>query len=183
MNWLTELITQLFSFIPRMWTVLPDESGVRVTLGKHVKATPPGWYFYWPIIQEIIKITVTPQVVDLRAQSVLTSDGKDMCFGGAIMYKINNAKCAILKIQDYDRSLQALALGIISRYIGSIKSGYKIDVPKIETAILDGVREEAAGWGLKIMKAYITDLGTAKNIRILTDRPIEGVGLYGSAIT
>lgn len=135
---------------------------------------------YWPLIQEMIKITITPQVVDLRAQSVLTRDGKDMCFGGAIMYRIREASNAILKVQDYDKSLQTLALGIISRYISKME---KPDISRIETAILDGIRKDARGWGIEIMRVYITDLGTAKNIRILTDQPIVGAGIYESLDT
>jgi len=121
----------------------------------------------------MIKITVTPQVIDLRAQSVLTKDSRDMCFGGAIMYRIREAQNAILKVQDYDKSLQTLALGIISRYIGKIKLDEQLDILQIETAILDGIKKDARGWGLEIMRVYLTDLGMTKNIRILTDRPIS----------
>lgn len=175
MNWLIQFLDRLLCWIPRIWLISPDESGIRITLGNRVKSTLPGWYIYWPLIQEIMKITITPQVVDLRAQSVMTKDGKDMCFGGAIMYRIREAQNAILKVQDYDKSLQTLALGIISRYIGEAE---QLNIPCIETAILNGIRKDARGWGIEIMRIYITDLGTAKNIRILTDRPIIGAGIY-----
>jgi len=128
-------------------------------------------------------IPITPQVVDLRAQSVLTKDGVDMCFGGAIMYRIREAQNAILKVQDYDRSLQTLALGIISRYVGNVESLKELEILSIETAVLDGIKKDARGWGLEIMRVYITDLGRAKNIRLLTDQPITGVGVYESLNT
>lgn len=172
MNWLIRFLERILCWIPRLWFVFPDENGIRMTLGKRIKSTPPGWYIYWPLIQTMEKINVTPQVVDLRAQSVLTRDGRDMCFGGAIMYRIREAQNAILKIQDYDKSLQTLALGIISRYVGKIESDEQLDISCIETAILDGVRKDARGWGLEIMRVYLTDLGMAKNIRILADQPV-----------
>jgi hypothetical protein len=37
----------------------------------------------------------------------------------------------------------------------------------LRDCILTGIREEAAGMGLKIMKVYITDIGTNKNIRMM----------------
>ena len=183
MNWLTQLLDRLLCWIPRIWLISPDESGVRVTLGNRVSSSLPGWYIYWPLIQEMTIITVTPQVVDLRVQSVMTRDGRDMCFGGAIMYRIRDAQNAILKVQDYDKSLQTLALGIISRYVGKIELNQQLEISSIETAILDGVRKDARGWGLEIMRVYITDLGIAKNIRLLTDQPIVGVGTYEYAYT
>lgn len=183
MNWLTQLLDRLLCWIPRIWLVSPDEGGIRATLGNRVSSTPPGWYIYWPLIQEMTKITITPQVVDLRAQSVLTGDGVDMCCGGGIMYRISNSANAILKVQDYDKSLQTLALGIISRYIGKVESLEELKISQIETAVLDGIKKDARGWGLEIMRVYVTDLGTAKNVRLLTDQSIMGVGIYDYAIT
>ena len=151
-----------------------------MTLGNRVGATPPGWYIYWPLIQEMTKISVTPQVVDLRAQSVLTGDNVDMCCGGGIMYRISNSVNAILKVQDYDKSLQTLALGIISRYIGEVKSFKELKIPQIEAAVLDGIKKDARGWGLEIMRVYVTDLGTTKNIRMLTDQVTAGMNVYDS---
>jgi len=180
MTWLTQLIDRLLCWIPRIGLVAPDEGGVRVTAGKWVEPTPPGWYIYWPLIQDMQVISITPQVVDLRAQSVLTKDGKDMCFGGAIMYRIKEAQNAILKVQDYDKSLQTLALGIISRYIGGYESDVSLDIPGIEVAILEGVKKDARGWGLEIMRVYVTDLGISRNIRILADQPITGAMTYES---
>lgn len=152
--------------------VNPDEGGVRITFGYKSTYTPPGWYIYWPWIQTCIKITVTPQVVDLRAQSVLTQDLKDMCIGGAIMYRIMDAGAAILKVQDFDRSLQVLALGIIARYVS--ERDY-IDCNDIAENVAKNIKVDARGWGLDIKKVYITDRGRVKNIRLLTDTPVNTV--------
>jgi len=169
MQWLIQLIDKLFCWIPRIWLVSPDENGVRITLGSRYSPTPPGWYVYFPLLQECIKITVTPQVVDLRAQSVFTADHQDLCFGGGIMYRVDDSVKAILKVQDYDKSLYTLALGIVADYIN--KHDFKdCNVSGIQEAILKGVRDAAAGWGLKIMRMYTTDFGTTRNIRILVDK-------------
>lgn len=171
MNWLTQLIDRLLCWIPRIWLVSPDEGGVRVTLGNRVHPTGPGWYIYWPLIQECTKVTVTPQVVDIRSASVLTADMQNLCCGGAIKYRIKDAATAILKIQDYDQSLQALCLGVISRYISKREFKACIDIEDIEDCVLKGIREAARGWGLDIMSVYITDIGQAKNLRILAGGP------------
>lgn len=171
MNWLIQFIDRLFSFVPRIWLVNPDEAGIRITLGKHYRAIVPGWYIYWPLIQECTTITVTPQVVDLRAQSVFTRDGWDLCFGGGIMYRVSDSVKAILKVNDYDKSLYTLALGIVTNYINQHEFD-DCNVADIQNAILEGVRKDAEGWGLKIMRMYVTDFGTTKNIRILGNVPV-----------
>lgn len=166
MNWLKELLQSIANLIPRIWLVNPDESGVRITLGKHYKPTPPGWYVYWPIIQDPIKLTVTPQIKDIRSQSVLTPYNESFCVGGAVKYRIKDAVAAILKVQDFDQTLQALCLGIISRYFADKVND---DYSDLEDYVVKGVKGAARGWGLDVMAVYITDLGPTRNIRLLSD--------------
>ena len=97
MEWLSDIIGKVLSVIPRLVFVFPDEAGVRITLGSRVKLLSPGWYIHWPLIQEFSKINVTPQVVDLRAQSVYPPNHKDMCVSGAVQYRIRDDKNGILK--------------------------------------------------------------------------------------
>lgn len=166
MDWLVSLFNKLFCWLPRIWCVEPNEAGVRITLGKHYRAIGPGWYVYWPIIHVIRTIEVTPQIKDIRPQSVLTHDGQSFCCGGAVKYRIKDAAAALLKVQDYDQTLQALCLGIINRYFTDNDSN---DYSGLEDCVLKGVKEAARGWGLDILAVYITDLGPAQNIRILSD--------------
>ena len=166
MDWLTEILTAVRNIFPRSFTVLPDEGGVCITLGTKVKSLPPGWYWYWPPLQHVEKMSVTPQAVDLRPQSIQTKDSVDMVVSGAILYKISDARKALLEVQDYDRSIQTLALGVIAGFMGEHESG-GLQIDELRDVILTKVREEAVGFGLKIMRVYITDLGYAKNLRIL----------------
>lgn len=87
------------------------------------------------------------------------------------MYRVDDPVKAILKVQDFDKSLYTLALGIVSDYINQHDSN-DCTVKGIREAILKGVREDAGGWGLKIMRMYVTDFGTTRNLRVLTNTPI-----------
>ena len=178
MEWLFQLFEKITSFIPRIRLINPDEGGVRITLGSKVKVLRAGWYIYWPLIQVICAIAIMPQIIDVRCQSVLTADGVNMCAGGAIKYRVKDAGAAILKVQDYDETLQALSLGIISRYINSRSYDDCKDVVDIEIAVQKGVKEEARGWGLDIQSVFITDLGKARNLRLLIDKGILPVADY-----
>ncbi len=174
MTWLRDIIEKLLSWVPRLWMINPDEGGVRITLGSRVKLLVPGWYVYWPILQECIKIDVMPQVIDLRPQSGDQS-GVNKCISGAVQYRIKDAGKAILKVQNFDTSLQAMALGIICRYVNNLPVGDELTVEGVEEAVLKGIKENARGWGLEIMKVFITDLGSARNIRVLSNIPITTV--------
>ena len=171
MNWLNSLIEKLLSVIPRLNFVLPDELGVRITMGKHIKSLVPGYYMVWPLIQEIQVITVTPQVVDARCQSVRTIDGTDMAVGLAIRYRITNVASALLKVLNYDQSLQNSALVACAEYFGNIDIG-DLHVDDINTKLTDLIQKKARGWGIEIQAVGVTDIGNTTNIRVLGDIPI-----------
>lgn len=175
MEWLRELVARLTAWIPRVWLVEPNEFGIRTTFGKHVTDTPPGWYVYIPLVQQMTKLEIVPQVVDLRSQSLRTKDNIDIVISGGIQYKIVNARKAILNIQDFDKSLQILVLGIIAKYTVNKTLLECEDFRLLEDEILKGIREDVQGWGLKIQNIFITDLAKVRNIRLLGNI-VQGIG-------
>ena len=176
MEWLTRLIDRLLSIFPRLVIVAPDETGVRYTpgivRGIHVTSLIPGWWLYWPLIQDIETIRCKTQVKDLRPQSVWTSDRVEMTVSGAIRYRVRSAQKALLEVYDYDQNIQAVALGIIQQYIREHEL-QDLNMERIEQEVLKGVRKASAGWGLYIEEVYITDIGRTWNIRLLTNEPIS----------
>lgn len=169
MDWLQQIFERFLSVLPRIQQISPNKLGVRILFGKFVKILKPGWYIYWPWIHEVQWAIVKPQVVDLRAQSVGTIDGKSLVVSGAIQYKITDIKKALLEVQDYDKSLETLALGIILEFVKNKTSALCHDTDLLKQEILKGIRDAASGWGLKIDKVYITDFDKSRNLRLLTN--------------
>lgn len=169
MDWLKDIINRLLSVFPRVWLCAPNEAGVRITFGKFVSTKSAGWYIYWPLVQSIVWMDIKTQVVDLKNQSIRTKCGASIVVSGALQYKIVDVKKAILDVQDLDKSLATLALGIIFDFFHKQTLVECMDIDALKTEVLRGLRDAASGWGLKIEKIYITDLDKARNIRLLTD--------------
>ena len=164
-KWLNDILQRFLDFIPQPVLVLPNEGGVRCNCFPWVswhRTIGPGWYIQWSLFQQIIKIEVTPQVIDLRPQSVLTDQGQSMVVSGAVRYRVVDAKKAILDVQDYDESLIAIALGTIAECVTSHSS-----VDELRTAVRSALAKEASGWGLKVESVYITDLDKCRSLRLL----------------
>lgn len=172
MQWLDKLLEKLLNFIPRLKLIDPDENGLRITFGHRQSVCGPGWYIVWLIVQRFYTLTVTPQVVDVRPQSLLTKDGRNMVVGVGIRYRVKNVEQAILAVNDYERSIQVLTLGLLAEYIGCRDYNDCRDITVLNEYVMKRVREEARGWGLEIQRVYVTDFGVATNIRLLNDRGV-----------
>ena len=173
MEWLKEIFERLLSIFPRILILAPYESGIRLTFGKHLKVLDPGWYLYWPLIQRVVWMEVQTQVVDLRTQSVRTKDNFDIIISGAIQYSIKDVEKANVNVQDVDKSIETLSLGIILDFVKhkNLDDCQNIDILKSE--ILKGLKDAAKGWGLKIEKIFITDLGRTRNLRLLGNSTVK----------
>lgn len=169
MNWLVQLFEYLTCWIPRLYFVNPDEGGVRITLGNRVKDTPSGWYIYWPLIHTFIKVNVAIQGAGFAIQSLTTNDDIDIAIRGAVLYKISNARKAIFETDDFDRCLSAIAGGVIEEYVSDHTYEELKDRQMLRDEVKKGLREQAVGWGIKLLRVYIPDVGRVRNIRVLSD--------------
>jgi regulator of protease activity HflC (stomatin/prohibitin superfamily) len=96
-----------------------------------------------------------------------------MVISGAIRYKVIDIRKAMLEVRDSEESLIALFLGVLLSAASTMTESELFDTERLGESILKKIREEASGWGLKIQKVYITDLGRTKNIRLLTNDAVR----------
>ena len=167
MEWLRELIQRLTCFIPRPLILTDYEAGIRVTWGKWNKVIASGLFWYITLFKKIIYMDVQTQVVDLRGQSVHTKDGKHIIVSGAMQYSIKDVYKAVFNVQDVDKSLETLALGVILEYVNNRTLEECQEVNELKKEILKGIKEAAHGWGVKIERIYITDLDETRNLRLI----------------
>jgi len=134
---------------------------------------PGNWYWLIPFIMAHMVINIKVQPKDIRIQSVWTKDGHDLAIGGAIRYYVQKPIKAILEVQDYDQSLQIIALAVIREFVGQhTLAELRENIDEVEKKLLVAVREGSSGWGLWIQGVDITDIGKTRNIRLLASNSV-----------
>lgn len=141
--------------------VRENEGGVFLRCGKYKRTLDPGMYWTWPFIDEVQVLDITTQVINLPNQSV----GK-MAISGAIEYFVENPRKALLEVQNFDVSLQNLAMAAIADCITKNQDSLAEDV-------YDLLDKRVDKYGLAITNFWITDLAEHKVYRIMShDTPI-----------
>ena len=175
MEWLNRLVDKLLALLPELVMIEPTERGARITMGNRYRIIGPGLYLLWPLIQRIIRMDVITQVVDLAPQSVRTLDGHDLVVSGAIRYHITDIEKALFAVQDLDKALSTLALGVILEYITARTLEACEDIEAVKKELRRGLAEAASGWGVKVELVCLTDLGKVRSIRLFGDNLRFGV--------
>jgi regulator of protease activity HflC (stomatin/prohibitin superfamily) len=169
MQWLERIFDKVLSLFPAIVLLEPTYRGARITCGERYKIVGPGWYVIWPLIQSVIRMEVITQVVDLPPQTVRTKDGCEMVVSGSIRYHIMDVEKALFNVQDVDKALSTLALGVILEYIQTRTLDECGDIEAVKRELRKGVAEAASGWGLKIEQVYLTDFGRVRSFRLFGD--------------
>lgn len=169
MEWLNKIFDGLLSLVPHIVTIEPIEYGAKITGGSHYKIIGPGWYIIWPVIQNIIVMEVVTQVVDLLPQTIMTKDGTELVVSGGIRYRIADIEKALFNVQDVDKAISTLALGVIFDHVRTHTHEECSNVEAIKAELRRGLAEAASGWGLKIEKVYLTDFGRVRSLRLFGD--------------
>jgi len=174
-----ELLNLLTGFIPRPMLIRPDEGGFRLfpklfSGGCYLTELLPGkWYWLIPWFMENEVCSTRTQVADTRAQSTWTNDGQNVTVGTSVRYYVSDPMKALLEVHNYDQSLQNIVLGIVCEYAGKHSlEQLKTMSGELTALLLSEVRLASTGWGLKVQGVSITDIGNAKNVRLL----VSGIG-------
>ena len=172
MTGIFSLICDFLTNVPPFAVVFPDEGGVFLRGGKYKKTVYSGFYFKIPFYDTIAKIPIKEQVIDLPSQSLTAKDGKQKVIELTIRYEITDPYKAIISVQDYDRSLQNLAMGVAGEYISLIPSE-DCTYGNIRKEVLDELKIESAEWGLDVLDVKLKTFANHRVFRLLGDIPIE----------
>ena len=167
MSVLNEILDRLLNLIPRIITVCPEESGVRVTLGSHMKDCGPGWYIVWPLIQELNYIVVSPSVTDVAYVDARTKNGTPLVVGVSLMYHVVNARSAIFSVNSFEDLLNVIGADAARAVIEKSTDGGLPSVEGIRKAILDEARSSCRGWGIKIDRVLLPCCTPCRALRII----------------
>lgn len=142
--------------------VSQHERGVRLRRGKYIETLDPGFYWLWPLVDEIMIIEVMPQVVDLPDKAITDKGGQTWAVSGTVEYYVEDPKKALIGVQDYDRAIQNTAVAMISRYV---YNGW--DKEKIEEEVADALPELAEEWGLGITDFRLNEMCKCQVYRVM----------------
>jgi regulator of protease activity HflC (stomatin/prohibitin superfamily) len=173
---LVETILDFIASLSVFTIITPEDRGILLRGGKYAGTFQPGFHWHWPIYDEVRVVTVVEQAIDLPEQSVTTRDWCTLLVGGTIRYEVSNARKALLNVQDYDETLQIIAMGSLLSYISRVPRPALLYPEGVEEEILSDLQSETEHIGLNVVEFRLTNSCEHKVIRVVGDQnviPVE----------
>jgi regulator of protease activity HflC (stomatin/prohibitin superfamily) len=141
------------------------ERAVVFTLGRFQKVRGPGLVLLFPFVQEMVRVDLRIQVIEIPSQDVISRDNVSMKVDAVLYFNVLNPERAIIRVQNYLPATNMLAQTTLRAVLGqhdldemlSERKKLSVDVQ----SILDAQTET---WGIKVTNVEIRTVELTENM-------------------
>ena len=167
-EFLRTIFVTFFAHILPCWMVMAYENGVWFRWGKFHRVVREGTHLKWPIMDYIKDVDMREYAIDMRAQSLTTSDAIAVAVSVTTRLRVSNPKAHTLKLFDGDGSIETETLRLVGAYVGTHTFDECRDSAAFSKALEGSLKNELQrSWGVEIIKAGISDFVKARTMRLL----------------
>ena len=133
------------------------ERGVIFRLGRLLeKAKGPGLIFvFWPIDQ-IVRVPLRIETMDIPPQDVITRDNVTLTVNAVLYFRVMNAPDAVVKVADYLYATSQLAQTTLRSVLGEVELDELLaEREKLNTRLQTILDEDTEPWGIKVTKVEV----------------------------
>lgn len=163
------IVTFIHDFLP-FKIVDQWERGVHLSCGKFKKVVYPGLNPKFPFFDKIWVTPVITQTVNLKPQTVTTSDDKSVVLTSILRYHIDDVEKFLLGVMHANDVLVDTTQGIIRDIVEDTTWDDLVD---LTNRVTPRVNQEVKKWGINVELISFPDLGEIQTIRIITDGGVK----------
>lgn len=141
------------------------EKGLVVRLGRYSHTVDAGLVFLIPFIDQLIRVDMREQVINVLPQSVITADNVVVTVDAVIYYKVVDPVKAEFEIQNFNFAATTLAQTNLRNLIGDKQLDETLTARDVINTSLREVLDEATNpWGVKVTKVELQKIDPPQDI-------------------
>lgn len=146
--------------------VQPYEQAIYMRLGKYVRVLNQGLNIVCPLINEVVKLDLRTEVLDVPKQEVITKDNSPVAVDAVIYIKVTDPKNAFFEVTNYRLATVNLAQTTLRSIIGEMELDQILSSrERINVSLRDILDENTDKWGVKIEAVEIREVDPARKVK------------------
>src|SRR4030042_310663 len=163
--------------------IRPYEQGIYMSLGRFMKLLNPGFNYVRPLINEVIKIDLRTQVMDVPRQEVITKDNSPTNVDAIIYIKVVDPVKAFFQVTNYRTATIYLAQTTLRSIIGDMELDEILsNRQKINLHLRDVLDQATDKWGVKVEGVEIREVDPAGKVKDSMEEQTSAERLRRAAI-
>ena len=113
------LVIFIFLILPGLCIIMQFERGLVFTLGRYTRTLSPGLNWIIPYIQQVQKIDMRIETVDVPKQEVITKDNIPVNINAVVYFHVKSPEAAVIKVSDYMFAVVQLTQSALKDIVGN----------------------------------------------------------------
>ena len=146
--------------------VQPYEQAIYMRLGKFVRVLDQGLNIVTPLINQVVKIDLRTEVMDVPKQEVITKDNSPVFVDAIIYIKVTDPKNAFFEVTNYRLATVNLAQTTLRSVIGQMELDQILsNRENINVQLRDTLDENTDKWGVRVENVEIKEVDPAPKVK------------------
>jgi len=158
--------------------VRPTHRGVIERLGKYKKFASPGFHWIIPIVDRMIQVNITEQMVDAQPQEIITNDNLNASVDAQVYFKVKadeeSVKNSQYNVNKYEWQIVNLARTTLRNIIGTLTlKSANSERDKINGELLSTLAKETKNWGMEIVRTELKEIDPPKDVQETMNKVVK----------
>jgi len=176
-GWIILIILIIWIFSMGIRIIRPRQKGLIERLGKFKRTADQGFHWIIPIIDRMIKVDITENMVDVEPQKIITKDDLNATVDAVVYFRVIDPAKAIYKAQNYRAQITSLARTTLRDIIGKMTLTEANSKRDTLNAILEQeLDKQTDAWGIDVIRVELQriepppDVQQAMNNVVIAER-------------
>ncbi len=141
------------------------ERAVVFTLGRFQRVKGPGLVLMMPFFQEMVRVDLRTQVIEIPTQDVISHDNVSMKVDAVLYFSVVNPERAIIQVQSYLPATNMLAQTTLRAVLGQHELDEMLAERKKLSADVQSILDsQTENWGIKVSNVEIRTVELTENM-------------------
>ena len=141
------------------------ERAVVFTLGRFQSVKGPGLVLLIPFFQEMVRVDLRIQVIEIPSQDVISRDNVSMKVDAVLYFNVVNPERAIIQVQSYLPATNMLAQTTLRAVLGQHELDEMLSERKKLSADVQSILDaQTETWGIKVSNVEIRTVELTENM-------------------
>ncbi|MEA2055287.1 MAG: SPFH domain-containing protein [Candidatus Thermoplasmatota archaeon] len=182
-------ILLIIVFLFGMRVVTPRQKGLIERLGKYKRTASQGFHWIIPVIDRMIKVDVTENMVDVEPQKIITKDDLNATVDAVVYFRVTEPSKAIYNAQNYRRQISSLARTTLRDIIGKMtltEANSKRDA--LNAVLEQELDKQTDAWGIDVIRVELQrieppdDVQNSMNNVVIAERDKKAAVDFATAV-
>ena len=178
MVWYIIVAVVVFIFFIGIRIIRPTHRGLVERLGKYKRFARPGFNWIIPIIDRLVRVNITEQMVDAQPQEIITNDNLNARVDAQVYFKVKadeeSVKSSQYNVNDYEWQIVNLARTTLRNIIGTLTlKSANSERDKINGELLTTLSKETRNWGMEIVRTELKEIDPPKDVQETMNKVVK----------